>query len=93
MADKIYESKNIKFCNDGKYRWVYELDMLSNSAILKECYRVFLIICAIVTVIAFFMNLGNGFFEAITDALTIGAIVTGIFMVLGLIAYLIVSFV
>ena len=92
MADKIYESKNIKFCNDGKYRWVYELDMLSNSAILKECYRVFLIICAIVTVIAFFMNLGNGFFEAITDALTIGAIVTGIFMVLGLIAYLIVSF-
>ena len=63
MADKIYESKNIKFCNDGKYRWVYELDMLSNSAILKECYRVFLIICAIVTVIAFFMNLGNGFLK------------------------------
>ena len=92
MVNKNYESKNIKLCNDGKYRWVYELDMYKNSAIFKECYRVFFIICGIVTVIAFFMNLGSGFGEAITGALTIGGIVTAIFMVLGLIAYLILSF-
>ena len=92
MVNKNYESKNIKLCNDGKYRWVYELDMYKNSAIFKECYRVFFIICGIVTVLAFFMNLGSGFGEAITGALTIGAIVTAIFMVLGLIAYLILSF-
>ena len=92
MTNKVYESKNIKFCQDGKYRWVYELDMYKNSAIIKECYRGFFIICAIVTVIAFFMNLGSGFVKALTGALTIGGIVTAIFMVLGLIAYLIISF-
>ena len=92
MADKVYESKNIKFCRDGKYRWAYELNMYKNTAILKECYRVFFIICAIVAVISFFINLGSGFGKAITGALTVGAIVTGVFVVLGLIAYLILSF-
>ena len=32
--DGIYQSENIKYCKDGKYRWVYEFNMYRNPAIL-----------------------------------------------------------
>ena len=31
----VYKSKNITMCSDGKYRWVYELDMYKSMAIIK----------------------------------------------------------
>ena len=87
-----YASQNIKLCHDGKYRWVYELDMYKNSAILRECYRVFLITCCIVAVIGFFIGLGDGFFGALKTALSAAVIVAGIFLVLGTLAYFILAF-
>ena len=38
MNDHIYGSKNITMCPDGKYRWVYELDMYKSSVIIKEVW-------------------------------------------------------
>lgn len=93
MTNKSYESKEIKFCNDGKYRWVYELNMYTTTVLLKECYRAFFITCAIVAVITFFIGLTNGIGNAISLSLTAGAVVTGIFIVLGIIAYFIVAFI
>lgn len=93
MTNKSYESKEIKFCNDGKYRWVYELNMYTTTVLLKECYRAFFITCAIVAVITFFIGLTNGIGNAISLSLTAGAVVTGVFIVLGIIAYFIVAFI
>ena len=39
MNQSVYESKNITMCTDGKYRWVYELNLYKNPAIIKEVGR------------------------------------------------------
>ena len=47
----VYESENITMCTDGKYRWVYELNLYKNPAIIKEVGRVMLISLVIVLVL------------------------------------------
>ena len=47
----VYESENITMCTDGKYRWVYELNLYKNPAIIKEVGRVMLISLVIVMVL------------------------------------------
>ena len=37
-------SENIKKCEDGSYRWVYEFDMLKNPVILLTVLKIFLIV-------------------------------------------------
>ena len=44
-------------CPDGKYRWVYELDMYKSSVIIKELWRVLLISGAIVLAFLFVLNI------------------------------------
>lgn len=31
----------VRLCEDGKYRWVYELDMMRNSAVLGTLFKIF----------------------------------------------------
>ena len=55
--DDFYQSRNITMCPDGKYRWVYELDMYKSSVIIKELWRVLLISGAIVLAFLFVLNI------------------------------------
>ena len=43
----IYTSENIKFCPDGKYRWVYEMDMYRNPTLLFLVLKIFGFLMAI----------------------------------------------
>ena len=45
-ADKNYQGAEIKLCNDGKYRWVYKLNMLTNPVILFTVLKIFFFILA-----------------------------------------------
>ena len=93
MNDHIYGSKNIMMCPDGKYRWVYELDMYKSSAIIKEVWRVFLISVMIVAAFVFVMNIrDNGLMEALQFVVQTAAILLGIFLVLSIIGYLVFAF-
>lgn len=93
MNDNIYGSKNITMCPDGKYRWVYELDMYKSSAIIKEVWRVFLISVMIVAAFVFVMNIrDNGLMEALQFVVQTAAILLGIFLVLSIIGYLVFAF-
>ena len=56
MNDRFYKSKNITMCLDGKYRWVYELDMYKSSVIIKEIWRAMGIAIVIVLAILFAIN-------------------------------------
>lgn len=91
MPEKNYESKNIKLCADGKYRWVYELNLYRNSAVLRECYRVLFIAAAVIALFMFFLNLDQGLMQAVQFALTAGAVTLGCLGVLGAVAYLILA--
>ncbi len=94
MADNIYKSKNITMCPDGKYRWVYELDMYKSSAIIKEVWRVFLISGMIVIAFVFAMNImDNGLMETLQFVAQTAAILFGIFLVLSIIGYLVFAFI
>lgn len=43
-TDKNYEGEEIKLCNDGVYRWVYKLNMLTNPVILLTVMKIFFFI-------------------------------------------------
>lgn len=90
--EKNYNSKNITLCKDGQYRWVYELNMYTTTAIIKEVYRALLIGLAVVGLVTFFASIGNGFAKALEAAGYALGITGAILFVLGIIGYLIVAF-
>ncbi len=94
MADNIYKSKNITMCNDGKYRWVYELDMYKSSVIIKEVWRAMLITGLIVLAFMFVINImDNDLMETLQFVAQTAAILFGIFLVLSIIGYLVFAFI
>ena len=56
----VYESENITMCTDGKYRWVYELNLYKNPAIIKEVGRVMFISLVIVLALIFGFQMIDG---------------------------------
>ncbi len=87
-------TENIYYCPDGKYRWIYELNMLTNPVILLTIWKIFFILIVIQLLFSFLIELfeGNagGWF---TDYLLSPGIliVPGILFGLSIIAYLIVA--
>ena len=58
-------SENIKKCDDGSYRWVYEFDMLKNPIILLTVLKIFLIVLVGMWVVFGLFRIGNdGFIGA-----------------------------
>ena len=94
MNDHIYGSKNITMCPDGKYRWVYELDMYKSSVIIKEVWRAMLIAGVIVLAFLFVINImDNDLMEALEFVAQAAAVLFGIFLVLSIIGYLVFAFI
>jgi hypothetical protein len=93
MAGNIYSSNNITMCQDGKYRWVYELDLYKSSSIIKEVWKVLLISGVIVLAILFVMNImDSGLLETLQFVAQAAAVLFGIFLVLSIVGYLIFAF-
>ena len=40
-TDNSYRGKDVLLCNDGKYRWVYEMNMLTNPTIFLTVFKIF----------------------------------------------------
>ena len=87
-------TENIYLCPDGKYRWVYELNMMKNPAILITVYKVLLIAIGVVWLFMVIVNLATDSMYGFTGFLKM----TGFFLALvlafavtGFIAYAIVA--
>ena len=94
MADNTYKSKNITMCYDGKYRWVYELDMYKSPVIIKEVWRAMLVAGVIVLAILFAINIMDGdLMETLQFVGQAAAILFGIFLVLSIIGYLVFAYI
>lgn len=92
-ADRFYKSNNITMCQDGKYRWVYELDLYKSSAVFYEVWRVMGGICLVVALLNFVLGWMEGsFMDGLRSAAETGGIVLGIMFVLTVIGYLVFSF-
>jgi hypothetical protein len=93
-TDSFYKSKNITMCQDGKYRWVYELDLYKSSVIIKELWRVLLISLVIVMLMVGLFSLfdGDSLKETLRFAGELGGVLFGIFLVLSIVGYLVYAF-
>ena len=87
-------TENIYYCSDGKYRWVYEFNMLKNPIILLTIWKILGIAALIILVFSFLIEVfdGNaaGWFTnyLLTPKVLI---IPGILFGLSIIAYLIVA--
>ncbi len=94
IPDGTQVSKNVWLAQDGKYRWVYEFDMLKNPTILISVMRVLLLAFGIIVGAMLVMHLAEGImttFEEYWHFYGGMLILLGVLLVLALIAYLIVA--
>ena len=87
------KNDDIVKCDDGTYRWIYELPMLKSLFLLFEVWRVMFLAGIIMGLFMCMMSLieGEAFLEALKNAGISVGIVLGIIIVLSLPAYLIVT--
>ena len=80
-------SENIKKCDDGTYRWVYEFKMLKNPMILLGVQKIFLFVLIGMWVVFGIFRIGNdgfvGAFVAQTKELLIPAAALFVLSILG----------
>ena len=91
----VYESENITMCTDGKYRWVYELNLYKNPAIIKEVGRGMLISLAIVLALIFGFEMIDGigtFAEKLQYIAELAGILFAIMLVITILGYLLYSY-
>lgn len=94
---KSYDNETLKqgilLCDDGKYRWIYALNMWTNPTILflifKIFFWIFVGIWALMVIIMLCEDGWNG--EAFWNATLPMLILLGVFTVIALIAYAIVA--
>ena len=93
-----YEGPRVRLCQDGKYRWTYEFNMLKNPAIILVVYKIFGILLSIPFLINIISLASHGTLQAEwNDRLWSGSnpkvwlVVMAVFAVLILISYLIVA--
>ena len=48
VVDNEYQGKEIRLCEDGKYRWVYELPILRNPTIFLTVFKVMVLVVGVV---------------------------------------------
>ena len=92
QAAQPYQNRNILFCNDGKYRWIYELKMMKNPVVFVTLFKIFGFIFLAVWLFGSIHELtdGNGW-DAVWGFTKVLLIVFAGFIVLILLAYTLVA--
>ena len=78
-----YEGTEVRLCEDGKYRWKYELNMITNPVIMITVFKIFFyIILALFVIFGTFLYAIHGDWEGLWGMAKALLIVLGIFAVL-----------
>lgn len=78
-----YEGAEVRLCEDGKYRWKYELNMITNPVIMLTVFKVFFfVILGLFLIFCPIMYLSDGNWQGALGMLKSFGIVVGIFAVL-----------
>ena len=85
--------KQIELCADGKYRWIYEFNMLKNPTIFFTVLNIFgvLILVQVFLMVILGLKDGDGLLDALKSAGTVALVMLAIFFVLTLLGYLVVA--
>ena len=90
-VEKNYQGEEVRLCNDGKYRWVYEMHLLKNPTIFFTVLKVMMISVGIVWVFGLVIGLGDMSLDYFLFWTKLTGIMLGIFVVLTIIGVLITA--
>ena len=90
-VEKNYQGEEVRLCNDGKYRWVYEMHLLKNPTIFFTVLKVMMISIGIVWLFGLIIGLGDMSLDYFLFWTKLTGIMLGIFVVLTIIGVLITA--
>ena len=91
FENKSYQGKEVRLCSDGKYRWVYEMNMLKNPTIFFTVLKVMMISLGIVWLFGLVLGIGNMSLDYFLFWTKLTGIMIGIFFVLTIIGVLVTA--
>ena len=92
IADPSYRGTVVRLCSDGKYRWVYDLNMITNPVIFLTVFKIFFWIVLIGwLVFGFFLNIIHGDWKGFLEMGKAMLIVLAVMAVLTFLGVAIVS--
>ena len=91
VESKTYQGKEVRLCSDGKYRWVYEMNLLKNPTIFLTVLKVMMISVGIVWLFGLIIGLGDMKLDYFLFWTKLSGIMLGIFVVLTIIGVLITA--
>lgn len=91
FENKSYQGKEVRLCSDGKYRWVYEMNMLKNPTIFFTVLKVMMISLGIVWLFGLVIGIGNMSLDYFLFWTKLTGIMIGIFFVLTIIGVLVTA--
>lgn len=91
VESKTYQGKEVRLCNDGKYRWAYEMNLLKNPTIFFTVLKVMMISIGIVWLFGLVIGLGDMSLDYFLFWTKLSAIMLGVFVVLTIISVLIMA--
>lgn len=91
VENKSYQGKEVRFCSDGKYHWVYEMNLLKNPTIFFTVLKVMMISIGIVWLFGLIIGLGDMKLEYFLFWTKLSTIMLGVFVVLTIIGVLITA--
>ena len=92
VEDIRYEGAEVRLCKDGKYRWKYEMNMLTNPMIFLTVLKVFWgVVIGLFLVFGFFLYVIHGDWEGLWGMAKAMLIVLAIFFGLTILGVLLVA--
>ena len=92
VEDIRYEGTEVRLCKDGKYRWKYEMNMLTNPMIFLTVLKVFGgVVIGLFLVFGFFLYMIHGDWEGLWGMAKAMLIVLAIFFGLTILGVLLVA--
>lgn len=90
MEKKDYQGKEVRLCEDGKYRWLYEMNMFRNPTIILTVAKVLGgVLLGLWLVFGLLLSAIEGDWDGLLGMTRVLGIVMGVMAVLLVIAYLI----
>ena len=86
-----YTGINVRLCTDGKYRWTYPMNMLTNPSVYITVCKIFGGIGLIAFIIGYIGPIFRGDFEKVLGDLKWWGVAVLVFLAISAVAYLIVA--
>ena len=86
-----YSGERVRLCTDGKYRWTYPMNMLTNPSVFITVCKIFGGLGAIAFIATYISDIFSGNFDNMIEDLKWWGVAILVFLVISGISYLIVA--